>query len=343
MINIQWKSMIYKVGIIALVVTSIFCVNARTEGEAAKKEVITVKLHHIMNTDHPYHIGSEKFAQLVDKYSDGTLNVEIYPNGQLGDDKEVLELLKEGAVAFANGIPAAKMTSFSPEMEVLNLPFLFQSPEEMGKMLSGDVGKKLLDSLEKYGFKGLAWHSWLFRYPISSVPLKKPEDFKGLRIRVMGIPIAIDAYKALGASPTPIPFGELYTSLQTGVVDACENDIVTLYTQRFYEVTKYISLVPVMPFTAALLISKKVWDSLSLVQQQAIKKSIPETVETTNEAYLKMEGECISKMKEAGIVVNEPEDLQAFMKIEKKVWEEYIPKLLPFGQKLAKEILGNRL
>ena len=102
-------------------------------------------------------------------------------------------------------------------------------------------------------------------------------------------------------------------------------------------------MVSLMPFTAALLISKKVWDSLSLDQQQAIKKSIPETVETTNEAYLKMEGEAISKMKEAGIVVNEPENLQAFMKIEKKVWEEYIPKLLPFGQKLAKEILGDRL
>jgi tripartite ATP-independent transporter DctP family solute receptor len=340
MITVNWKSMIFKVCIIALVMTAILYISAMAEGE-----VTTLKLSHEMNTDHPYHIGSLKFAELVDKYSGGTLKVEVFPNGQLGNDEEVLELVKEGVVAFSNGIPAGDLASFYPELEVLNLPFLFESQEQMGKYLDGDVGKKFLDSMDKSGgLKGLCWHSWLFRYPISKVgPLINPEDFKGLRIRVMENNIAIDAYNALGASSTPMSFGELYTSLQTGVVDACENDLTTLYTQRFYEVTKYISLVPVLPFTAALVISKKVWNSLSLDQQQAIEKSIPETVKTTNEAYSKMEGEYLSKMKEAGIVVNEPENLQAFMNIEKKVWEKYLPQLLPFGQELAKEILGDRL
>ena len=131
MITIHWKSMICKVWIIALVVTAIVCVNAMAEGE-----VTTLKLSHEMNTDHPYHIGSEKFAQLVDKYSGGTLNVEVYPNAQLGSDEEVMELLKEGVVAFTNGIPAADLASFSPGIEVLNLPFLFESLEEMEKILN---------------------------------------------------------------------------------------------------------------------------------------------------------------------------------------------------------------
>ena len=305
-------------------------------------QTVTLKLHHVMNEQHPYHIGAAAFANEVREKSGGQIIINIYPNSQLGDDREVLELMRTGAVEMATGLPTADLAAFVPEMDLFNIPFLFDSTEQMEEFATSPMGQSFLDGLSQSGFKGLGFHSFLFRYPLSTRgPLARPEDFRGLKVRVMGIPTMVDTYRALGSSPTSIPFGELYTSLQTGVIDAVENDITTLYGQRLYEVTGHLSLTPVLPFFATLLMSQMTWDALTPEQQRIIAEAVPIGLERTNQAYVDMNQNALDQMRAAGVIITEPADLDAFRARAREVWEKHVPALPPRAQAAVNQILGR--
>ena len=183
---------------------------------------------------------------LLEKNSDGALKLEIYPNQQLGSERQCLELLQIGSLDMTK-VSAAVMENFSPNMKVLGLPFLFKNKEHTFNVLDGEVGKELLDGGKKYWLKGLGYYDAGSRsFYTKEAPVEKPENLKGLKIRVMESVTAMNMVNNLGGSPTPISYGELYTALQQGVVDGAENNPPSFVSSNHYEINKYYTWINIL-------------------------------------------------------------------------------------------------
>ncbi|HDK27325.1 MAG TPA: TRAP transporter substrate-binding protein [Candidatus Atribacteria bacterium] len=288
-------------------------------------ETVVLKLAHVCAANHPYQLGAEKLAELVDQKTNGTLKINTYPAAALGGERDICEGIQMGTIDMIVNSMGVTAT-FVPEVNVFNLPFIFKDAEHFKKVAYGSVGEKLLKSCEEAGFKGLTFCAPIFRQPMNNVrPIITPDDFKGIKMRLMEVPIHIATYRAMGATPTPIPFAELYSALQLGTVDGNENALGTLYTKKVYEVQKYLSLLPVFSNGAVLLMGLKQWNALSAEHKQAILDSIPEFRKTVDDAYLQMEDESLKKMRDYGVIVDNP-PIEPFVKSVKSVYEEYLKK-----------------
>ena len=184
----------------------------------------TLKLATVTPTKHAYNDGAREFARLVKEGTNGEVVIKVYPGGQLGKgERELVEGMQMGIIDIAV-TSTGPLSNFSPDMGVVDLPFLFLSNEHVDKVLDGPVGRKLLDGLEKANLKGLAFMENGFRnFTNSARPLEKPEDLKGLKFRTMENPVHLASVRSLGAQAVPMSWGEVYTSLQTGVIDGQEN------------------------------------------------------------------------------------------------------------------------
>lgn len=317
---------------IALVVPGSYSIGA--------EKVLTLKLAHDQAVTTPWGIAGYKFAEVVNKKSNGAIKIDVHPAAQLGDLRELMELTKAGTVDFCfqtSGVAA----SFVPVMNLFGLPFLFSDGKQLQALYKGQLGRKILDSAEKYSYKGLSFNTYVFRSPMNSKrPLKTPDDFKGLKIRLMQVPIHMDTYRALGASPTAIPFSELYTSAKMGVVDGFENTITALYTQKLYEVAKYFSTLPVFANTCLTFASLKTWnEKLNESQRKIILDCVPESDMANDNTYDNLQGSSVKKVQELGIQVYEgPFDLKAFRAAVKPVYDKWVPTLPPEGQEIVKEL-----
>ncbi len=318
--------------IIMLIVPSSYSIGA--------EKVLTLKLAHDQAVTTPWGVAGYKFAEVVNKKSNGTIKIDVYPVAQLGDLRELMELTKVGTVDFCfqtSGVAA----SFIPVMNLFGLPFLFSDRSQMEELYKGPMGRKMLDAAEKYQYKGLSFNTYPFRSPMNiKKPLKTPDDFKGLKIRLMQVPIHMDTYRALGASPMAIPFSELYTSAKMGVVDGFENTITALYTQKLYEVGKYFSTLPVFANTCLTFASLKTWnEKLNESQRKIILDCIPESDAANDNIYDNLEGSSLKKVQELGIQVYEgPFDLKAFRAAVKPVYDKWVPTLPIEGQEIVKEL-----
>jgi tripartite ATP-independent transporter DctP family solute receptor len=306
--------------IITLVSALLFCPQAFSQQ-------VTLKLAHTVAPTHPYNTLGVKLADLVKNKSGGSLVINLHPAGQLGGERDILEGLQVGTVDIAIcslGVAA----SFIPELNVLNLPFLFKDAKHFSEVTSGPIGKRLLKQAEQKKMVGLGFFGPVFRVPINGVrPIETPGDFKGLRIRLMEVPLHMDTYKAMGASPVPLPMGELYTALQLKTVDGAENAMATLYTERFYEVQKYVTALPVFSNGAILLMSQATWTKLSPKHREAIMESLPEALAQGDKDYLALEEKGLTVMKGAGIKVNIPATLAPFREAAKPVYAKYLEKM----------------
>jgi len=238
-------------------------------GAEAKKVVI--KCAHNGNASHPYQKGYEKFKEIIEARSNGEVEVQIFPNAQLGSEEEVNQMIKMGTVA-VNTASTGGLAGFVPEIELFNLPFIFRDLDHFYKVVDGPVGKRIGKSIEDRldcVFLGW-WYSGIRNAWNNKVAVKSPADLKGLKIRTMGSPIFVDTWNALGAQATPMAFGELYTGLQQGVVDGAECDMVDLWVEKFYEVTKYVSFTKHMFLANVLIMSKKQYDKFPPAIQTAI-------------------------------------------------------------------------
>jgi len=224
----------------------------------------TLKLAHGLDPTHPVSQAMEYMADRCEEISGGKLLIETYPSGQLGSEQQCVELLQIGSLAITK-VSAAVMESFTEEYKVLGIPYLFRSKQHSFDVLDGPIGKELLKSTEPYWIRGLCFYDAGARsfYTINT-PIYHPDDLKGLKIRVMKSITAMENVKALGGSPTPISWGELYTALQSGVVDGAENNPPSFYTSHHYEVCKYYSLNEHTMVPDVLIIGKKIWDDLTL-------------------------------------------------------------------------------
>ncbi|MDO5980180.1 TRAP transporter substrate-binding protein [Flavivirga spongiicola] len=292
-----------------------------TSCEISQKEK-TIKLAHGLDMSHPVHKAMMLMGEELDKNSKGALKLEIYPNQQLGSERQCLELLQIGSLGMTK-VSAAVMENFSPNMKVFGLPFLFKDRAHTFNVLDGDIGKELLDGGQKYWLKGLGYYDSGSRsFYTKEKPIQTPKDLEGLKIRVMESVTAMNMVNKLGGSPTPISWGELYTSLQQGVVDGAENNPPSFYLSRHYEVCKYYTLDEHTTIPDVLIISTHLWEDLSDEEQGWLQSAVDTSVQYQRELWATSELEALEAVKKAGVEVARP-DKSSFKNKVKSIYEEY--------------------
>ena len=281
-----------------------------------------LKLAHILDPTHPVHKAMVYMADRVKEKSEGKLQIQIYPSGQLGSEQQCVELLQIGSLAITK-VSSAVMESFTEDYKVLGLPYIFRSKEHAFSVLDGEIGRELLESTEKYWIRGLCFYDAGSRsfYTINK-PINTPDDLKGLKIRVMRSITAMELVKAMGGSPTPISFGELYTALQSGVVDGAENNPPSFYTSHHYEVCKYYSINEHTMVPDVLIISSKIWNGLSEQEKKWLQEAADESVVVQREYWAQSEKESLEFVQKHGVTINYP-DKEPFMKKVEKVHEGF--------------------
>lgn len=271
-----------------------------------------LKLAHGLPTDHPVHEAMVFMAQRASELSDGKLTIDIYPAEQLGSEQQCVELLQIGSLAITK-VSAAVMESFVEDYKVFGLPYIFRSKEHAYKVFDGEIGKDLLLSTTEKRLRGLCYYDAGSRsfYTIAK-PIEHPDDLAGMKIRVMNSVTAVGMVRALGGSATPISWGELYTALQSGVVDGAENNPPSLYTSRHYEVCKYYSLDEHTTIPDVLVISQVVWDKLSDQEKEWIQQAADESAVLQRKLWAESEEKSMEEVQKAGVQINRP-DKQPFI------------------------------
>lgn len=282
----------------------------------------TIKLAHGLDMNHPVHKAMELMGKELEKNSKGKLKLQIYPNQQLGSERQCLELLQIGSLDMTK-VSAAVMENFSPDMKVFGLPFLFRDRAHTFSVLDGNIGKELLDGGQKYWLKGLGYYDAGSRsFYTKEKPVESPKDLEGLKIRVMESVTAMNMVSSLGGSPTPISYGELYTALQQGVVDGAENNPPSFYLSRHYEVCKFYSLNEHTTIPDVLIISTHLWESLSKEEQAWLQAAADASVKYQRELWAKSETEALEAVKKAGVTVVKP-DKSIFKNKVESIYESY--------------------
>ncbi len=278
----------------------------------------------------------EYFKKLVEKNSDGRIEVRLFHSSQLGDDRNMMEALKMGTQEMT--CPSTSpMTAFVNAFKIYDLPFLFVNEKVADYILDGPVGKKILDMLPDQGLVGLAYWENGFRMLTNSArAVKTPEDMKGLKIRTMESPIHLAIFKALGANPTPMAFGELFSAMQQGVVDGQENPWGTIYLQNFFEVQKYTTNTGHVYTPFVLLISKIFWDKLPEDLQAVVQDAADQAKVYNRKTQREMGEEYLQKLKGLMTVTILTDDEKvAFQKACQPVYDEYSKEI---GEDLVKEV-----
>ena len=285
-------------------------------------KVRVIKLAHALDTNHPVHMGMVFMADKVSEKSGGKMRVDIYPGGQLGAERELIELLQIGSLAITK-VSASPLEGFVPEMKIFSIPYVFRSEQHLWKVLNGDIGKRLLLAGEDYYLRGLCYYDAGSRSMYTkSVPIKTPSDLKGLKIRVQYSPTAVKTIQALGGSATPISWGELYTALQQGVVDGAENNAPSFYLSRQYEVCKYYSFDEHTAVPDVLLISSHVWNQLTAQEQKWLQEAADESVIEQRRLWKEATEQALIEIQKAGVEVIYP-DKGPFREAVKEMHESY--------------------
>ncbi len=282
----------------------------------------TIKLAHGLDINHSVHKAMIKMGEDLKKLSKGKMLLEIYPNQQLGTERQCLELLQIGSLDMTK-VSAGVMENFAPKMKIFGLPFLFRDREHSFQVLDGAIGKQLLDDGEKYWLKGLGYYDAGSRsFYTKEKSINSPEDLAGMKIRVMESVTAMDMVRSLGGSPTPISWGELYTSLQQGVVDGAENNPPSFYLSRHYEVCKFYSLDEHTVLPDVLIMGTQIWNRLSEEERTWIQEAVDSSVKYQRILWAEAEEEALAEVQKAGVKVTRP-DKTLFSKKVESIYEQY--------------------
>lgn len=290
---------------------------ASNGGNKPKAEKVVIKVGHGNPENNAIHEGWVKFKEIVEEKSSGNIEVKIYPNGQLGGDRELIEALQMGNITM--GSPSsAPLASFDKDFFVLDIPFMFKDRDAAYKALDGEAGKALLKTLESFNIKGLAFMENGFRNLTNSRnAVRTPEDLKGLKIRTMENEIHLSAWSKLGANPTPMAFGELFTALQQKTVDGQENPFELIYSVKFHEVQKYISKTQHIYSPYVIIINQDFYNNLSDENKAIIDESVVEATNYQRELAKTKDIESEEAIKAAGVEVIELSDAEKGMFKEK--------------------------
>lgn len=293
-------------------------------GEAGNAgDVTTLKLAHNLNEQHTVHLALAEFAKLIEERSAGTMKVEIFPNGQLGSEEQVLEQLQAGAVAMTK-VSAAALTTYAEGYNAFTLPYVFADEDHfLASMESDAVGQLYKDTHDK-GFVGLTYYTSGARsfYTVNK-PILHPDDLKGVKIRVMGFQSQTDMMQALGGTPVGMPYGEVYTSLQSGVIDGAESNETALTNGKHGEVSKHFSYDEHTMIPDILVISSKVWDGLTEEQQTLVQEVAAASTEYHKPLWDKAIEEAVTEAKETMGVTFHEVDKEPFRKSVAPLLENY--------------------
>ncbi|ARP52569.1 TRAP transporter substrate-binding protein [Alcaligenes faecalis] len=289
-----------------------------------------IKFSHVVSPDTPKGKGAVRFKELAEKYTEGKVVVEVYPNSQLYKDKEELEALQLGAVHML----APSLAKFGPlgvrEFEVFDLPFIFKDRTDLRKVTEGPVGRMLLDKLEPKGIKGLSYWDNGFKVMSANSPLKSVDDFLGLKMRIQSSKVLEAQFKALDAVPQVMAFSEVYQALQTGVVDGTENPPSNMYTQKMHEVQKHATVSNHGYLGYAVIVNKKFWEGLPDDIRQGMEKAMEEATVYANDIAEQENNDSMKAMEESGKT--------QFYQLSDAEREEWVKQLRPVHKEMASRI-----
>jgi len=307
--------------------TALAAVSAAVAGPGTlfAQQPIVIKFSHVVANDTPKGKGALKFQELAQKYTNGKVKVEVYPNSTLYKDKEEMDALASGAVQLLAPSTAKFRPIGVPEFEAMDLPFIFNGEEGYYKTVNGPIGKGLLKKLEAKNIAGLAYWDNGFHMVSANKPLLLPADFQGLKIRISGSKIADLYFRKMGALPQIMAFSEVYQALQTGVVDGCENTPSNYWTQKFYEVQKHITNSQHAHLQYAVIANAKFWNGLPPDIRGQLDKAMAEATDYTNSIAKKENVEALEKIKQSGkttLHTLTPQQRQAWVAALKPVYKE---------------------
>jgi len=279
-----------------------------------------LRLAHGLDQNHPVHAAMLHWAKRLHELSGGKLDLQIFPNGQLGSETDCTEQVQRGALAFVKTSTAA-LEGFVPEMAVYSMPYLFRDEDHYWQVLEGDIGKELLDAGRNVGVQGVVYYDAGSRsfYTVRK-PVLQPSDLKEMKIRVLPSRTLMDMVSIMGGAPPSVPWGELYTALQQGMVDGAENNPPSFDTSRHYEVAKYFSLDEHVRVPDVVLASRIVWDSLSDQERAWIQQAADESVAFQRTLWKQSTEETLKRLAEGGIEIVHP-DKTAFQEAVKPMYD----------------------
>lgn len=275
--------------------------------------------------DYPTTQGAYKFAELVQEKTNGKIQINVQAGGVLGDEKSVCEQLQFGGIDFMR-MSLSPLAEFVPKLNVLQLPYLYRDADHMWQVLDGKIGEDFINSFEGSNLVALSWYDAGARNFYNSVrPIEKLEDIKGLKIRVQESEMMMGMVEALGANPTPMAYSEVYSALQTGVIDGAENNWPSYESTSHYEVAKYFTIDEHNRVPELQLCSQATWDKLSADDQAVIKECALESAEYERQLWAEREKASEEKVRAAGSQITElsPEEKQKFQDAVKPMYEKY--------------------
>jgi len=300
----------------------------------------TIKVGIGLNDDHPQAQAVKRFGELVNQKSGGKIKVKLFAGGTLGNDVTMISSLQGGTLEMT--VPDTSTLVGSAGLEpfgLINLPFLFDKAERADALLDGPFGQKLMAKLPEKGLVGLGfWENGFRQVTNSRRPINTAADFAGLKLRVIQNPLFIATFTALGVSAQPMPFPEVYTALEQGVVDGQENPLATILSSKFYEVQDNVVISNHIYSVWALLMSKKFWDKLSPDEQQLITEAAKEATAAEREIIRTYSANALEELKGEGMNVTmlPPEETAKLREMTKPVWDKFTKE---FGQESANEML----
>lgn len=290
---------------------------------------------HSLPTSHPVHKGILAMQEALNEKSGGKLQIKIFPDGQLGSERETIELLQIGSIAMTK-VSASALSNFAPEYKITVIPYLFRDSEHLFKNLEGEVGEQLLASGTEYLLRGVCFYDAGARsFYTKDAPVNSPDDLDGLKLRVQNDQMSVDMANTLGASATPMAFGELYTALQQNVVDGAENNIPSFVSSNHFEVCKYYIFDEHTMVPDVVIIGTKFWDSLSDEEKAWLEEAADESVAKQKQYWKETVDENMKMLKEKGIEFIYP-DKEPFVKKSRPVMERLLqdPQLRPIIEKI---------
>jgi len=297
------------------------------EARAANAKVL--KFSNGLSETHPVILGAKKFGEILAQRTSGRYEVQVYPNATLGDDVRATEAVRMGTLEMVS-TSSAPLTGLVPELAIFDLPFLVTSEAAADAIYDGPVGAKLAAALEPKGLVLLAYFENGFRHVTNSVrEVKSPADMKGLKIRTMQNPMHLDAFKALGANPTPMPFSEVFTAMQQKTIDGQENPIPTIYLSKYNEVQKYVTLTGHIYGPHMVLINKKLFESFPESDRKIMREAAQEAAKYQRALNRKYSGELVAELRKSGMIVTElsPAQKKVFQDACAPVYATWEPKV----------------
>lgn len=308
---------------------------------SAEKQTWEFKLGHVTQASHPYHLSAEAFVKKVEQKSNGRIKITIYPARQLGDDKQELEAIIAGTQDMGL-ISASMFSAYTPVFAGLQLPWLITDYDLEQKVLQSDIAKRMLATLEAQNLKGLA----IYEGGIRDIVIKKkqamvPDDIKGMKFRVPPSEVLKDWAQAIGVNPVPLPYGEVYNALQTGMVDGMEMNPSSVSSEKFYEVASYLLDSNEFPFPCVLIMNKQLWSKLSAEDQKIMQDAAWEAIADSIRVNKEDEAKQLQFLKEKGMVIYQA-DMAPWKEKVKPVYDKWMQKD-PLIKELVERVQGNKL